>query len=323
MKGKPKATKSNWYSLAVSLARDGSVNHLQALQAVWFVEKLGVLCLENENPSEPDPVRDQKRAMLRQRLQDEGIRTSSWVVSAKEKPRAGRVHALRVRAGAEKRDLVAKTWNEIGSQLLPDPLKQATAPAAELGAESTQIVASQPTILKGRCLKVLPNPVYLRVRHGAGKRFRQLFLKVWERLPFGISQRISRHWRNCPSGIVALSPVIELRQAWLGMRRNDLARTDQFGHRIYFRSSYVDEMSESAVQTMIASELAHVLFQELLAREYPTINPGRHKIIGDEEGREWGGLLGTQDEVRVTIFDWGFDDEAIIQWRRETGREES
>jgi hypothetical protein len=188
------------------------------------------------------------------------------------------------------------------------------------------IVANEirPAIRRGRCLPLLPrHRVYLRVDAGDGPAFARLFRATWDRLPLGARRRILGYWRGDLSGLMPLSPSVELGRGWPDMGRKDLAMVSRHGHRMRFRSSVIRAMSkgkrEGVAQDLIAHELAHV-YQSARGIRCGTMSPEGYPQYFDAGGAYWGGAIEIEDDADWQMDRWGFDAESIDRWSLETGR---
>lgn len=126
---------------------------------------------------------------------------------------------------------------------------------------------------KGEIVPILPCQ-NLNLWHVAGdaERFAQCFRHVWFELPSEIRWRFQRHWRLTRpepkgEGAAPLWPRIELRDVRGGFRLgkfgDSLAYAGSNGALFVFRAESMDELPPSAVEAVIAHELAHgILFAD-------------------------------------------------------------
>ncbi|MBN2584943.1 MAG: hypothetical protein JXL80_17905 [Planctomycetes bacterium] len=131
----------------------------------------------------------------------------------------------------------------------------------------------EPDRPKGEIMPILPcqNLNLLRVA-GDAERFAQSFRQVWFELPSEIRRRFQRHWRQTrpkpkAQGAAPLWPRIELLDVQNGFRLgkfgDNVAYAGSSGALFVFRADRMDELPPSAVEAVIAHELAHgILFAD-------------------------------------------------------------
>jgi transcriptional regulator with XRE-family HTH domain len=108
-------SKFEWYCLAREFAIDAYENHLSSRRGIWFLEKLAVLCLYNNNAYANDPtLRDKETDEFRRRMKGEGIKELAYATYPPEgQEGAGYTYAMLIDAGEEKTDWVIETMMAI------------------------------------------------------------------------------------------------------------------------------------------------------------------------------------------------------------------
>jgi hypothetical protein len=93
---------------------------------------------------------------------------------------------------------------------------------------------------------------------------------------------------------------------------------DRYGHRLRFRSKYVDAMPDDVFQDVIAHELAHVLRQAEGVRCIREYADGRAHYV-DRNGHLFGGNFEIELDADELMTRWGFDPESVDRWSLATG----
>jgi hypothetical protein len=162
--------------------------------------------------------------------------------------------------------------------------------------------------------------IYLFVLEGDGRRFSSLFRETLKRLPLGVRRCLFRHLRDARPLTIGLlvSPYIELADYPLQGGRKTLAETGRLGHRLRFRSKYVDLMPDDVVLDLIVHELAHVLQDAWGIRCVREYADGRADYV-DRDGDRFGGNYEIEESADELMTGWGFDAESIDRWGKTAG----
>jgi hypothetical protein len=144
--------------------------------------------------------------------------------------------------------------------------------------------------------------LHLCVQAGDGEHLADCFRQTFGRLPRSTANLLLAHWADGP-GHLARRPVLELHAALRpGIELQEDAPglvygvTDECGQRIRFAAAFTDRMPPGVLEVLVAHELTHC---EQWARLPPAI------------ARE----LDLEAHARDLITEWGFDPDALDQWR--------
>lgn len=135
-------------------------------------------------------------------------------------------------------------------------------------------------------------------------RFRALFVETWASLPLWARRRILAFWRSpgfprfgATVRVVRLLGETDMLGNEFAVRMNAIGAVSSGGRLVRFAGDWIDHLSDVAVRTLIAHELAHVLFC------------AEGRVYTDEDPND--ALSEEHLDVYETMGNWGYDDDVI------------
>lgn len=132
---------------------------------------------------------------------------------------------------------------------------------------------------------------------GNGYRFAELFRQVWKQIPLGTRRKLLKTWRQSIENRTAY-PSFELvngKSSFLrGNSHEAIAQYTHYSISFAFDSRYVDALSNDAVKSLIAHEMAHAVLamedaEDHLTRcEYDDSGFSDGEYDADEQAEFWG-----------------------------------
>jgi transcriptional regulator with XRE-family HTH domain len=107
-------SKALWHDLARFWAEEAGENHFPSRRGVWFLDKLGVLCVYNNHPYAAYPtLRDQETEEFRAWLKQKRIKELGYATYPESGQDAGYTYAMLLDAGEDRQQEVVDALQEI------------------------------------------------------------------------------------------------------------------------------------------------------------------------------------------------------------------